>query len=140
MKQTLFITLDFYNDGTGVQTTPATAKISIPFKVKKMHVKSLAYQPSAVTADYVVVRSNIDTKNSPLGILYRDSTYGSATVNDVEIDFEDPQVIQGVYNFNIYRVNTNPTTNPYGQLATITGTANDYIGLIIEFNSPEEIF
>jgi hypothetical protein len=140
MKQTIFISLDFYNDGTGVQTTPATAKISIPFKVKKLHVKSLAYQPSSVTADYVVIRSNIDTKNSPLGILYRDSTYGSATVNDVEIAFEDPQVIQGVYNFNIYRVNTNPTTNPYGELATITGSGNDYIGLIIEFNSPEEIF
>jgi hypothetical protein len=140
MKQTLFISLDFFNDGSGVQIRPAIAKISVPFKVKKMHVKSLAYQPSSVTTDYVVLRSNIDTKNSPLGILYRDSTYGSSTVNDIEILFEDPQVIQGIYNFNIYRVNTNPSTNPYGELATITGTTDDFIGLIIEFNSPEEIF
>ena len=126
MKQTVFLSLTF----AGVPQT--TASIFIPFAVLKMHVKSLAYQADTNgSAKYVYLRSSLGL-NAPLGILNQDTTYSSNTVNDVEIAFQNKQVIQGNYTFTLYNMD--------GTLATITGApGTDYIGLIIEFNSENEL-
>jgi hypothetical protein len=127
MKQTIFIPLSF------VASPQTTANISIPFTVKKIHVKALGYQAGTNgTTKYVMLRSSLGL-NSPLGILNQDSTYSSATVNDVEIELKNPEVIQGNYTFTLLYMD--------GSLAQTTnsGSATDTVGLVVEFNSPDEI-
>lgn len=126
MKQTVFLSLTF----AGVPQT--TASIFVPFAVLKMHVKSLAYQADTNgSAKYVYLRSSLGL-NAPLGILNQDTTYSSNTVNDVEILFKNPEIIQSNYTFTLYNMD--------GSLATITGApGTDIVGLIIEFNSENEL-
>ncbi len=112
---------------TGSSTT--TANISIPFTVKTIHVKSSGYitstPPAAGQADYVYVMSDL-TQNSPICIVYQDSTYPYATSADVEYEFQNPQVINGTFNFQLISFLGNPI------IATAGG---DQLGLIVEFNS-----
>ena len=126
MKQTIFIPLSF------VASPQTTANISIPFTVKKFHVKALGYQAGTNgTTKYVMLRSSLGL-NAPLGILNQDSTYSSATVNDVEIQLKNAEVIQGNYTFTLFYMD--------GTIAQTTnsGSATDTVGLVIEFNSADE--
>ncbi len=111
-----------------VGASSATANISIPFTVKTIHVKSSAYitsaPPPAGDALYIYVLSDL-TQNSPLCMVYRDSTYPYSTAADVEFEFQNPQVINGLYNFSLMDL----TGAPIG--ATVGG---DSLGLILEFN------
>jgi hypothetical protein len=127
MKQTIFIPLSF------VASPQTTANIHIPFTVRKIHVKALGYQAGTNgTTKYVMLRSSLGL-NSPLGILNQDSTYSSATVNDIEIELKNPEVIQGNYTFTLLYMD--------GTIAQTSnnGSATDTVGLVIEFNSPDEI-
>lgn len=126
MKQTIFIPLVF------AATPQTTATISVPFKVARIHVKSIGYQAGANgTTKYVMLRSSIGL-NAPLAILNQDTTYSSGTTNDVEIEFKTPEIIQGNYTFTLFYMD--------GSIATTSGAgaATDSIGLIIEFNAPDE--
>lgn len=112
---------------TGSST--ATATINVPFDVKTIHVKSSGYitstPPAAGQADYIYVVSDL-VQNTPICIVYQDSTYPYATSADVEYEFLNPQPINGNYTFQLISFLGNPIT------ATAGG---DQLGLIIEFNS-----
>jgi len=124
-KLTKFIPLSF-PAGSSSRTT---ATISIPFKVKTIHVKSAAYKAGTNgTTNYVAVMSDLVT-NNPIAILNQDTTYSSATVQDIEHQLWNPIDINGTYSFWIVGMDGAPAT------ATVGG---DKVGLIIEFNSPDE--
>lgn len=126
MKQTQIIYLTFT-----AGTSATTARISVPFTVKTIHTKaiSLSTGDSTLSAgQYVTIESDL-VNNSPLGSTFNISTYSSGTLQDVENQFWNPQVIQGLYNFRMKRSNGS---------AYNASTGNDTVSIIIEFNSPEE--
>ena len=126
-KLTKFISMTF-PAGAASRTT---AQISIPFKVKTIHIKSAGYQAgSATTTNYVSVMSDL-VVNNPIAILFQDTTYSSATVQDIEHELWNPIDINGTYNFWLLDMDGAPAT------ATVNG---DKVGFIIEFNSPDETF
>lgn len=84
------------------------------------------------TARYVIVESNIGL-NAPFGLISQDDTYSQVGLQDIEIDLKNPIVMQGVYTFTLKTMS-----------GAVAGTSNngagtDYIGMIVEFNSAEEI-
>ena len=94
-KLTKFISMTF-PAGAASRTT---AQISIPFKVKTIHIKSAGYQAgSATTTNYVSVMSDL-VVNNPIAILFQDTTYSSATVQDIEHELWNPIDINGTYSF-----------------------------------------
>jgi hypothetical protein len=127
-KLTKFIPLTF-------TASPRTsASISIPFRVKTIHIKSAAYDAGSVgKTDYISIFSDL-VVNNPIAILYQDITYSSATVQDIEHQFWNPIDINGTFNFWF--------TNMDGSVGTTSnnGAATDKVGFIIEFNSAEELF
>lgn len=129
-KLTKFIPLTFLADSSAARTT---ARISVPFKVKTVHVKSAGYTAGA-NGDtvYVALMSDL-VSNNPLAILYRDTTYSSATVQDIEHQMYNPTDINGTFNF--WLLNMDGTVADTTSLVT-----EDKVGLIIEFNSPDEVF
>lgn len=120
-KQTVFVSILFV---AGQSTGNAT--ISIPFPVKKILVKSAVYDAGTNTATYVCLKSTFGL-NAPLGILFRDNTYPAPTFNDVEIELKNPEIIQGNYTFTILQTD--------GITQAVATVANDYIALIMEFDS-----
>lgn len=126
MKQTQVIFLTF----TATKST-ATASISVPFKVKTVHTKAISLTTGdlAVQGGYVTVESDL-VNNAPMGSTFNNSGYSGGTIQDIENQFWNPQVIQGQYNFTIKR--SNGTLYP-------ASTNNDTVAMIIEFNSPKEI-
>jgi len=123
-KQTVFISLTFIAGQPN-----ATASISIPFPVKKIHVKSVAYDAGTLPQlDYACIRSTFGL-NAPLAICFRDNTYSAPTVNDIEIDLKNPEIIQGNYTFTLISMSGTPLNATVG---------NDTVGMIIEFNSAVE--
>jgi hypothetical protein len=126
MKQTQIIFLTFT-----AGTSATTVSISVPFKVKTIHTKgiSLTTGDATLTAgQYVTIESDL-VNNAPLGSTFNISTYSSGTIQDIENQFWNPQVIQGIYNFRMKQAN--------GSLYNAS-TGNDTVSIIIEFNSPEE--
>ena len=127
MKQTQIIFLTF----TATQST--TSKyISVPFKVKTIHTKSISLSSgdlTLATGEYVTIESDL-VNNSPLGSTFNISNFSAGTIQDIENQYWNPQVIQGQYNFVMKRSS--------GALYPAS-TGNDTVSLIIEFNSPEEI-
>lgn len=126
MKQTQIIYLTFT-----AGTSATTATISVPFTVKTIHTKgiSLTTGDSTLSAgQYVTIESDL-VNNSPLGSTFNISTYSSGTLQDIENQFWNPQVIQGLYNFRMKRSNGS---------AYNASTGNDTVSIIVEFNSPEE--
>lgn len=123
MKQTQAIFLSF---ASGVSTT--TAYINVPFTVKTVHIKSMNYLCATNQAKYAVLQSNIGL-NSPLGILNLDNTYSSASIQDIEIQLKNPQVLQGWYEFNL----------KYMDNSAFNVGATASICMIVEFNSPDEV-
>jgi hypothetical protein len=129
-KLTKFIPLTFAPSATAATTT---ARISVPFKVKTIHIKSAGYTAGA-NGDTVYVSLMSDlVVNNPVAILYRDTTYSSACVQDIEHQFSNPLDINGTFNF--WLLNMDGTTADTTSLVTA-----DKVGLIIEFNSADEIF
>ena len=128
MKITKFISLTF-----PASTPTTTAYISIPFKVKTIHIKSAGYKAgtNGVT-NYVAIMSDLVT-NNPISILNQDTTYSSGTIQDIEHQLMNPIDVNGLFNFTLLNMD--------GTNASTTSLVNsDKVGLIIEFNSPEEIF
>jgi len=127
-KLTKFIPLSF------TASPNTTATISVPFKVGTIHIKSAAYKAGTNgTTNYVTVMSDLVT-NNPIAILNQDTTYSSATVQDIEHKMSNPLDVNGTFNFWLRNMD-----NTVGATSN-AGAATDSIGLIIEFNSPEEIF
>ncbi len=127
MKQTQFIPLTF------VASPVTTAYISVPFKVSKIHIKSANYDAgTSGLARYVVVESNIGL-NAPFAMLSQDDTYSQSSSQDIEILLRDPQPLQGWYNFTLKTMS--------GSIAATSnsGAATDNIGMIVEFNGPDEL-
>lgn len=126
-KLTKFISVTF----PAGANSRSSAQISVPFKVKKIHIKSAGYKAGTNgTTNYVAIMSDL-VVNNPIAILNQDTTYSSATVMDIEHEMYNPIDINGTYNF--WLLNMDGT----GATATVNG---DKVGFIIEFNSPEEIF
>lgn len=126
MKLTKTIYLTF----TATQSI-ASAYISIPFKVKTIHCKALSITSGnlAVSGKYVTITSDL-VNNAPLGSTFNSSAYSAGTIQDIQNQFWNPQVVQGYYNFTMYQSS--------GALYQAS-TGNDTVALIIEFNSPDEI-
>jgi hypothetical protein len=127
MKQTQVIFLTFV-----AGSSTATARISVPFKTKTIHTKaiSLTCGDATVVGNYVIIESDL-VNGAPLGSTFNNSSYSAGTVQDIENQYWNPQVIQGDYTFTMKR--SNGTLYP-------ASTGNDLIAMIIEYNSPEEIF
>jgi hypothetical protein len=126
MRITKVINLTF----TASPTT--TAVVNIPFEVKGIHVKSMAYNAGTNgTTRYVYVNSDL-TGNQPMGFINQDTTYSSGTVKDIEIIFNKPTYINGTYTFQLYLLS--------GGIAGTSnnGGATDTCAIIAEFNSPDE--
>jgi hypothetical protein len=126
MKQTQVIFLTF----TATQSSTST-RISVPFKVKTVHTKaiSLTSGDTGVTGGYVTVESDL-VNFAPMGSCFNNSSYSGGTIQDIENQYWNPQVIQGQYNFRL-----KATT---GSLYPAS-TGNDTVAMIVEFNSPDEI-
>jgi hypothetical protein len=127
MKQTQVIFLTF----TATESV-TTARISVPFKVKTIHTKAISLttgNTSLTTGEYVTIESDL-VNNSPLGSTFNISSYSAGTIQDIENQFWNPQVVQGQYTFVMKR--SNGTLYP-------ASTGNDKVAMIIEFNSPDEI-
>ena len=124
MKQNRAVYMTF---PTGSSTAQAT--INVPFNVKTIHVKSSGFitstPPAAGDALYIYVVSDL-TQNTPLCIVYRDSTYPYSTTEDIEYEFITAQNINGNYTFTLLDFTGAPIN------ATAGG---DSLGFIIEFNS-----
>ena len=125
-KLTKFISMTF-----PAGATSTTARISVPFKVKTIHIKSAGYKAGTIgTNNYVSVMSDL-VVNNPISILNQDTTYSSATVQDIEHQMYNPIDINGTYNFWLLDMAGAPAT------ATVNG---DKVGFVIEFNSADEVF
>jgi hypothetical protein len=129
-KLTKFISMTF-PAGAASRTT---AQISIPFKVKTIHIKSAGYTAGTPggpgATNYVAVMSDL-VVNNPIAILNQDTTYSSATVQDIEHELYNPTDVNGTFNFWLVNMDNTPAT------ATVN---NDKVGLVIEFNSPDVVF
>jgi hypothetical protein len=124
MKQNKAVFMTFATD-----SSTATANINIPFQVRTIHVKSAALitstPPSTGEASYLFVVSDL-TQNSPLCIVYQDSTYPYSTAEDLVYEFQNPQPINGTFTFQLLSFTGVPN------IATAGG---DQLGLILEFSS-----
>jgi hypothetical protein len=125
VTQKIFLTFD-------ATKSTASTSISVPFKVKTVHTKSISLttgNSALTTGEYVTIESDL-VNNSPLGSTFNISSYSANCAQDIENQFWNPKVIQGQYNFVMKRSN--------GSLYPAS-TGNDTVALIIEFNSPDEI-
>lgn len=126
-KLTKFISLTF-PAGAASRTT---AQISVPFKVKTIHIKSAGYKAGTNgTTNYVAILSDLVVNNA-LAILNQDTSYSSATVQDIEHELYNPTDVNGTFNFWLVNMDNTPAT------ATVN---NDKVGFVIEFNSPDVVF
>jgi hypothetical protein len=126
MKQTQIIYLTFT-----AGTSSTTARISVPFKVKTLHTKAISLSsgdPALTAGDYVTIESDL-VNYAPLGSTFNISNYSAGTIQDIENQYWNPQVIQGLYNFRMKQAN--------GSLYNAS-TGNDKVAIIIEFNAPDE--
>lgn len=127
MKYNRSVFINFNNSSS------STASISVPSTVKTIHVKGMYYQmgniPAAGTAQYITVVSNL-TQNTPLGVVFEDSTYPINGFTDVFFDYGNPQVVQGNYTFSLL--------NSTGSAFVSDGNCN--LIAILEFNTPDEMY
>lgn len=86
-------------------TQQATAFISVPFMVKKIHVHQIAYNNGTNIgtnkAKYCIITSDLTDGNQPLGIYYQDNEMPFAGIADNKYEFRNPTPINGTYSFNI---------------------------------------
>lgn len=127
MKQTQVIFLTFL-----ATKSTATARISVPFKVKTLHTKAISLTTgngALSTGEYITIESDL-VQNSPLGSVFNISSYSSNTIQDIENVYWNPQVIQGTYTFTMKKSN--------GTLYQAS-TGNDSVAIVIEYNSEGEV-
>jgi len=119
------ITTRYINFSFNNNESITSAFISIPHKVKVIHIKSGAYMPSVApssgSAEYIPIFSDL-TENQPIGIFYDDNTYSSATIQDIYYHFNTPVYVQGTYTFSRALLNKVAVSTPQAD-----------IGVIIEF-------
>lgn len=129
MKVTKFIPLTF------AASPNTTAYISVPFRVQTIHVKSAGYVAGSLPGPtrYVVISSDL-VRNNPLAMVFQDTTYSSANVQDIYHKYENPIDVNGNYNFTIFAMSGAVSQTSNG------GAGTDTAGLIIEFDSADEIF
>jgi hypothetical protein len=114
----------------------ASANISVPFKVSRVHVKGIGYnpdnQPAAGAAIYGLISSDL-VDGQPLGLFYNDSTYSYSTNKDIELTLYTPRVINGTFTFYLQTAfNDQPVAyNP-------TGGGVDNCIIMLEFNDESE--
>lgn len=126
MKQTQVIFLTFL-----ATKSTATARISVPFRVKTLHVKSMSLttgNSALSTGEYITIESDL-VNGSPLGSVFNISAYSATTVQDIFNQYWNPQVIQGEYTFTMKRSN--------GSLYKASA-GDDRVAIIIEYNDPDE--
>ena len=126
MKQSQVIFLTFTAGSSSTSTN-----ISVPFKVKTIHTKAISLTSGDLTVvgGYVTIESDL-VNNAPLGSCFNNSSYSGGTIQDIENQFWNPQVIQGQYTFTLKASD--------GSLYPAS-TGNDKVAMIIEFNGPNEI-
>jgi len=127
MKVTKFIPLTF------TASPNTTAYISVPFRVKTIHIKSAGYVSGSLPGPtrYVMIRSDL-VQNNPIAMVFMDTTYSSATIQDIFHKYENPIDINGIYNFSIFAMSGSISQTSNG------GAGTDTAGLIIEFDSVGE--
>jgi hypothetical protein len=129
---------------------PGSVYISVPFKVKKIHIKNITYksgknggQGNTDVSNYITLISSL-VGNRPVGMVHRDSQFSMATIQDIEHIFQIPEVINGYYNFET-RFNDGTYAEPW-DFAVDLGDPNPYdywfdsFSITIEFNSEDEVF
>lgn len=126
MKYNRAIFVNFNN------ASSSTASISVPGLINRIHVKGAYYQsgniPAAGTAIYITVLSDL-TQNTPLGVVFEDSTYPINGFSDIQYRLPTPTNIVGNYTFFL--------RNPDGTTFVSNGNCN--LVLILEFNTPDEL-
>lgn len=154
-----------YTYVTGLLPVDNTAHIpiSIPFKVRTIHVKNITYVSAmagnqgttivnGVTSTaciptvnfYVNLLSSL-VGNRPLGTVHVDSQYSSNTKQDIKHTFLLPQVINGIYDFALYD-NEGTQQAPYQYFSTAPAFPSlgrqyyffDSFSITMEFNSEYE--
>ena len=126
MKQTQILFLTF-----AATKSSTTARIHVPFKVKTIHTKAISLSTgnsALATGEYVTIESDL-VNGSPLGSTFNISSFSAGTIQDIENEYWNPQVIQGDYTF--YMKQSSGALYP-------ASTNDDTVSMIIEFNSPEE--
>jgi hypothetical protein len=126
MKQTQIIYLTF-----PATESITTRSISVPFKVHTIHTKSISLSTgdtALTTGEYVTIESDL-VNYAPLGSTFNISTFSAGTIQDIENQYWNPQVIQGLYTFRMKR-----SSGAYYPAST----GDDTVSIILEFNSPEE--
>lgn len=141
-----------------ILTESASIYISIPFKVSKIHIKSITYtaganggQGNANLSNYITYTSSL-VGNRPVGMVHRDSQFSMSTKQDIEHTFQIPQVINGYYSFPFFSNNGtsefySPSNAVYPFYVVTTlhtpPTPNDYtytfdsFSITIEFHGEE---
>lgn len=129
MKVTKFVSLSFAGKPT------ATAYISVPFKVKTIHIKSANYVAGSLPGPtrYIAIMSDL-VMNNPIAILNQDTSYSSGSIQDIEHQMQNPIDINGTYNFWMINMAGAVSQTSNG------GNGTDTAGFIIEFNGSDEIF
>lgn len=97
----------------------ASIYISVPFKVKMIHIKSITYtagqnggQGNPNLSNYITFTSSL-VGNRPVGMVHRDSQYSMSTKQDIEHTFQIPIVVNGYYSFPFF---SNDGTNEFWSL------------------------
>lgn len=141
-----------YNYGSRpVIDNTAHIPISIPFKVRTIHVKNITYtsgiagnQGTVVSVDgvsvdctpvcnfYINFISSL-VGNRPVGMVHADSQYSMNTKQDIKHTFQIPQVINGIYDFTTYD-NAGVELSPWQSFETAPALP-DPGKLLIFFNS-----
>jgi hypothetical protein len=116
----------------GAGESTSTTNINITFDVKKIRCINAGYMtstpPAVGDASYLFVNSDL-TQNTPIAMIYQDSTHPYSSGNNIEFIFQTPQPVNGVFTFS---------------LLSFLGTANigtvggDQLGLILEFSDGNE--
>lgn len=113
-------------------SSSATVTINVPFNVKTIHCKAIGYMTSTAPAighaSYLYIVSDL-TQNTPIAMVFQDSTYPYSPGTDIEYIFQTPQPVNGNYTFTLISFTGLPN------LATVGG---DQVGLILEFNDENE--
>jgi len=126
MKQTQILYLTFT-----AGTSSTSTSISVPFKVKTVHTKGISLttgNAALTTGEYVTIESSL-VNNAPLGSTFNISNLSAGTIQDIENQYWNPQVIQGQYTFTMKKSN--------GVLYNAS-TGDDEVSIILEFNAPDE--
>lgn len=137
--------------------------ISIPFKVRTIHIKNITYtsgiagnQGTIVSVDgvfvdcvpsnsfYVNFISSL-VGNRPVGMVHADSQYSMNTKQDIKHTFQIPQEINGIYDFTTYD-NAGLELSPWQSFETAPNLPDpgklliffDSFSITIEFNSEYE--